>query len=90
MSKYTQAHRPFAITTPLGKDVLLLAGFRGQEAVSQTRTQRHDDSKSRNFCKASDQSLRASVVFWVTASQKNGGFLPKAFQNFRRCEKLVR
>jgi type VI secretion system secreted protein VgrG len=35
MSKYTQAQRPLAITTPLGKDLLLLTGFRGQEAISQ-------------------------------------------------------
>jgi hypothetical protein len=35
MSTYTQSNRPLAITTPLGKDVLLLTGFRGQEAISQ-------------------------------------------------------
>jgi len=35
MADYTQAKRPLAITTPLGKDVLLLAGFKGQEAISQ-------------------------------------------------------
>jgi len=35
MSTYTQAHSPLAITTPLGKDVLLLIGFRGREAISQ-------------------------------------------------------
>jgi type VI secretion system secreted protein VgrG len=35
MATYTQAHRPIAITTPFGKDVLLLTGLRGQEAISQ-------------------------------------------------------
>jgi type VI secretion system secreted protein VgrG len=35
MSTYTQAHRPIAITTPLGKDVLLLTGIRGEETISQ-------------------------------------------------------
>jgi type VI secretion system secreted protein VgrG len=35
MSTYTQAHSPIAVTTPLGQDVLLLTGFRGQEAISQ-------------------------------------------------------
>jgi type VI secretion system secreted protein VgrG len=35
MPTYTQAERPLAITTPLGKDVLLLIGFRGHEAISQ-------------------------------------------------------
>ena len=31
---YTQENRLIQITTPLGKDVLLLAGFSGQEAIS--------------------------------------------------------
>ncbi|HEY0791990.1 MAG TPA: type VI secretion system tip protein TssI/VgrG [Chthoniobacterales bacterium] len=35
MPTYTQAHRPLAVTTPLGKDLLLLTGLRGCEAVSQ-------------------------------------------------------
>ena len=35
MSTYTQTQRPIEITTPLGKDVLLLTGFRSQEAISQ-------------------------------------------------------
>jgi type VI secretion system secreted protein VgrG len=30
-----QAHRRIAISTPLGKDVLLLRGFSGSEAISQ-------------------------------------------------------
>ena len=34
MPEYTQAERPLAITTPLGKDVLLLTAIRGREAVS--------------------------------------------------------
>ena len=35
MPTYTQTDRPLAITTPLGKDVLLLTAFRGQEAISR-------------------------------------------------------
>jgi uncharacterized protein involved in type VI secretion and phage assembly len=35
---YTQAHRPMAVTTPLGADVLLLPGFAGREAISQPFT----------------------------------------------------
>jgi type VI secretion system secreted protein VgrG len=35
MPKYTQVHRQLAITTPLGKDILLLIGFHGHEAISQ-------------------------------------------------------
>ena len=32
---YTQEHRLIAIDTPLGKDVLLLTGFSGNEGISQ-------------------------------------------------------
>src|ERR671930_1850005 len=32
---YTQTNRRIAISTPLGKDVLLLRGFNGTEAISQ-------------------------------------------------------
>lgn len=32
---YTQEHSPLEVTTPLGKDKLLLVGFTGSEAISQ-------------------------------------------------------
>ncbi|HEV2762661.1 MAG TPA: type VI secretion system tip protein VgrG, partial [Pyrinomonadaceae bacterium] len=35
MPGYTQDHRMIRVATPLGKDVLLLQGFRGQEGVSE-------------------------------------------------------
>ena len=35
MPTYTQDGRPLSITTPLGKDILLLVGFNGTEAMSQ-------------------------------------------------------
>lgn len=35
MATYTQANRPMSVTTPLGKDALLLVGFHGEEAVSR-------------------------------------------------------
>lgn len=35
MSTYTQDNRPLSVTTPLGKDVLLLIGVSGHEAISQ-------------------------------------------------------
>ena len=34
MASYSQANRPFRVSTPLGDDVLLLAGFAGAEGVS--------------------------------------------------------
>ena len=35
MGKYAQAKYPLEVTTPLGKDVLLLVGLSGYEAVSR-------------------------------------------------------
>jgi type VI secretion system secreted protein VgrG len=35
MPTYKQANRPLTIQTPLGQDVLLLAGLRGYEGISQ-------------------------------------------------------
>jgi type VI secretion system secreted protein VgrG len=35
MSGYSQVGRAMAVTTPLGKDALLLAGFAGREGISQ-------------------------------------------------------
>src|SRR5262249_3570467 len=35
MPVYTQANRPLTVTTPLGKDALLLVGFSGHEGISQ-------------------------------------------------------
>ena len=35
MAAYSQANRPLSVTTPLGKDVLLLVGIHGREAISQ-------------------------------------------------------
>ena len=35
MGKYTQDSRQMSINTPLGKDVLLLSGFQGTEAISR-------------------------------------------------------
>jgi type VI secretion system secreted protein VgrG len=35
MATYVQADRPMTVTTPLGKDALLLVGFSGQEAISE-------------------------------------------------------
>lgn len=34
MAEFTQADRPISIETPLGQDVVLLAGFQGHEAIS--------------------------------------------------------
>jgi type VI secretion system secreted protein VgrG len=35
MPNYTQANRPIAVTTPLGADVVLLTGMRGEEGLSR-------------------------------------------------------
>src|SRR5437660_12492799 len=38
MPTYTQDNRPLSVRTPLGKDVLLLGGLTGHEAISQLFT----------------------------------------------------
>ena len=38
MPSYTQDNRPLSVTTPLGKDVLLLERLSGEEAVSLYRS----------------------------------------------------
>jgi type VI secretion system secreted protein VgrG len=35
MANYTQANRPISVTTPLGSDVVLLTGVRGEEGLSR-------------------------------------------------------
>lgn len=40
---YTQMHRPMEVITPLGKDVLLLVGFSGHEAIPRSRRNYQDD-----------------------------------------------
>ena len=35
MPSYTQSDRPLMVTTPAGENALLVAGFRGHEAISQ-------------------------------------------------------
>ncbi len=35
MPEYTQADRPLSVTTPLGKDMLLITRLQGQESISQ-------------------------------------------------------
>ena len=35
MPGYSQDDRPLILTTPLGKDVLLVTSFRGHESISQ-------------------------------------------------------
>ena len=42
MASYLQADRPMSLSTPLKADVLLLAGFEGQEAISQLFSYRLD------------------------------------------------
>jgi type VI secretion system secreted protein VgrG len=64
MPGFTQAARQLAVTTPLGKDVLLLAAFSGQEAVSQLF---HYDLEllSENDAIAAKDIVGKSVTFTV-------------------------
>jgi len=62
MPKYGQADRPIAVTTPLGKDVLLLAGFRGHETISQLFTFQLDFLAESTADIAFDKILGQSVT----------------------------
>src|ERR1051326_5743573 len=66
MPSYTQQTRPISVTTPLGEDVLLLIGFRGQEAISRLFTFQLDllaeDADKVIFDKLLGQKIAISVV----------------------------
>jgi type VI secretion system secreted protein VgrG len=62
MSSCTQAGRPLAITTPLGKDVLLLTGLEGHETISGLFRFQLDLLADRNTPVAFDQVLGQSVT----------------------------
>jgi type VI secretion system secreted protein VgrG len=58
----TQANRPMAVSTPLGKDVLLLVGFTGQEAISHLFSYHLDLLAENRTAIAFDKLLGKSVT----------------------------
>ncbi len=70
MAAYTQDTRPLRVSTALGKDVLLLARFNGQEGVSKPFHYELDMFSTKNNIAAKDLLRTAATV---TLSQKSGG-----------------
>lgn len=64
MAQYTQDNRIIAVTTPLGKDVLLLAGFSGKEEMSRLFTYQLDMFSEKKDIAAKD-IVGKSVTFTV-------------------------
>jgi len=88
---YSQAKRPFRVTTPLGPDVLLLKGFSGVEAVSAP-FELSLDLLSEDETVAAASLLRKSVdVHMKLASGGERVFngLVREFRQLGRQDKLV-
>jgi len=62
MATYVQADRPLVVTTPLGKDQLLLVGFTGHEAVSHLFSYQLDLLAENATTVAFDQLLGSPVT----------------------------
>ncbi len=71
MPGYSQANRPLSVTTPLGQDVLLLVGFRGEEAISRLFRFQLDLLADRKATVAFDRIIGRNVT--VTLRLPGGG-----------------
>jgi type VI secretion system secreted protein VgrG len=90
MADYTQAKRPLVITTPLGKDVLLVASFKGQEVVSQMFRFQVDllaklDTKI-SFDAILGQSVTVELVNSPDSSKRHFNGIVNRFTSGRRDE----
>src|SRR5215469_3366232 len=93
MSNYTQTNRPLAITTPLGKDVLLLTGFSGHETISRLFNFQLDLLAERGKEIRFDQILGQQVtveIRLVNGQMRYFNGLIKRFSQGGRDESFVR
>jgi type VI secretion system secreted protein VgrG len=65
MATYTQDARPIALETPLGKDILLLAGFSGSEEISRLYSLELDLVSERDDIAPAD-IVGKNVTFFLT------------------------
>jgi len=68
---YTQSNSPMSVSTPLGKDVLLLVGFSGNEAISQPFGFQLDLLAQADATVAFDKLLGQNIT--VTMALPDGG-----------------
>lgn len=83
-TNFTQENRLISITTPLGQDVLMLAGFTGREAVSRLFTFNLDllsDSKSISFADIIGQKVTINIELGDGSNHRHiNGFVSRFAQ----------
>src|SRR3954452_24221511 len=91
MPSYTQANRPIKVTTPLGADVLLLAGFAGTEGISMPFALSLDLLSEHNDVAGKDLLRKPITVTVKLASGEERFFhgIASRFMQFGREEKLT-
>ena len=83
---YTQENRVLEVTTPLGKDVLLLVGFTGQEAVSRLFSFQLDLMAENDKDIAFDKLLGQKISIRVTLPKDQKRFFSGICNRFSQGE----
>lgn len=73
-TSYVQANRPITVTTPLGKDVLLLVGFEGEEGISRLFRFRLDLLAENRREIAFDKLLGQKITFSLAYDEEQRRF----------------
>lgn len=92
MPTYSQANRPLAVTTPLGKDVLLLVGIRGHEAISQLFEFELELLAKKDAGVAFDRIVGQKVTVAMPLAEKGTRYfngIVRRFEQGRRDEEFV-
>jgi type VI secretion system secreted protein VgrG len=92
MPGYSQEDRPLILTTPLGKDVLLVISFRGHESISQLFDFEIDMHAERGTKIPFDQILGQTVTLemrLMNGDKRYFNALVKEFTQGRRDERFV-
>ena len=84
MSVYTQDKRPIAVETPLGKDVLLLTAFSGQEELSRPFHYQLELLSEKKTIKDKD-IVGKNVTFWVEFQDGSPRYFNGVVQRFSYC-----
>src|ERR1039457_6222316 len=87
MTPYLQSDRPLSVTTPLGKDILLLTGVNGREAISDLYQFTFDflaeNSTDVPFDKLLGQKVVATIRLYDKATRYVGGIVSRMAQGAR-------
>ncbi|OAI38844.1 hypothetical protein AYO40_06300 [Planctomycetaceae bacterium SCGC AG-212-D15] len=89
MSSYTQANRPLSIDTPLGKDILLLKEFSGEEELS--RLFRYElVMLSENEAIAANDIVGKQVTWTIQSPEGSPRYFSGMVRSFARCAMSLR